>query len=160
MEKSENRTKRILIIALVVKFILASIAVAFSAAFFMRILSDCEDTVEESSSSIVSTLSFTLVDGEAGEYGKLITYNKGTEFENTRWAYYVPTGRYRAINKSSHPSQINVYEDGVVITGEGWEEHESGGMSKRVEANQSTEITVEAGQHIEIPGCAFELILQ
>lgn len=99
--------------------------------------------------------------GEAGEYGKLITYNKGTDFEDTRWAYYVPAGNYKDINKRAVPDQINVYEDDVIITAEGWEEHKEGGMSKLVRENQSTEITVEVGQHIEImEPSVFELIRQ
>lgn len=33
---------------------------------------------------------FELVAGEQGEYGKMITYNKGTEFEENFYAFYVP----------------------------------------------------------------------
>lgn len=175
MENSENRTKRILIIALAAKFVLVSIAVIF----WVGVFSDCfgwlpgedpieessscsdGDMIEESSSPAVSKLSFTLVAGEAGEYGKLITYNKGTDFEDTQWAYYVPAGNYKVINKRAVRDQINVYEDDVIITAEGWEKPKEGGMSKSVGENQSTEITVEVGQHIEIMEPAvFELIRQ
>ena len=96
----------------------------------------------------ISTLYFEP--GEAGEYGKLVTYNKGTEFEETFYAYYVPAGTYTVTNKGEYMSQINVYSDETVINEDGWEEPKSTGTVKLLDVDKSETITIENGQHIEI----------
>jgi len=95
-------------------------------------------------------LSFTLTAGQAGEYGRLITYNKGTEFEESFYAYYVPAGTYTVTNVGNYMSQINIYSDEKTVTEEGWEEPKSLGPVKLLDVNKSATITVEEGQHIEI----------
>lgn len=107
------------------------------------------DTTDSSSEPIVKPLKFVLTAGEAGEYGKLITYNKGTEFEETFYAFYIPEGTYTVTNKGEYMGQVNVYSDETHITEEGWEEAESFGV-KLLDVGKSDTITVGAGQHIEI----------
>ena len=104
--------------------------------------------------------SFTLIAGEAGEYGQLITYNKGTEFEETFYAYYIPEGTYTVTNTGEYMNQISVYSNETVITEAGWEEAESTGDVKLLDVGESDTITVEEDQHIEIMEPAeFELVL-
>ncbi|MGI6013652.1 MAG: hypothetical protein ACOX7K_05140 [Oscillospiraceae bacterium] len=90
-----------------------------------------------------------LTAGEAGEYGKLITYNKGTKFEENFYAFYIPEGTYTVTNKGEYMSQVNVYSDETHITEDGWEEAESLGV-KLLDVGKSDTITVSAGQHIKI----------
>ena len=116
---------------------------------------------EESSQEEVEKLNFTITAGEAGEYGKLLTYNQGTEFEETFYAYYVPAGTYTVTNKGKYMSQINVYSDDTVINEDGWEEPKSTGIVKLLDVEKSETITIEEGQHIEIAEpSVFELIQQ
>ena len=60
-------------------------------------------------------LVFELVAGEQGEYGKMITYNKGTEFEENFYAFYVPVGTYTVTNVGKYMSQLNVYSDEIIL---------------------------------------------
>lgn len=94
--------------------------------------------------------SFTIIAGEAGNYGKLITYNKGTEFEETFYAYYVPVGTYTVTNKGKYMSQINVYSDEIVKNEDGWEEPKDTAVVKLLNVGKTVTITVKKGQHIEI----------
>ena len=105
--------------------------------------------------------SFTLTAGEAGEYGQEITYNKGTEFEETFYAYYIPEGTYTVTNTGDYMSQITVCSNEKIITDAGWEETESTGDVKVIDVGESDTITVEEGYHIEIiEPSVFELIKQ
>lgn len=105
-----------------------------------------EDTTAETTSNV--ELSFELIAGEQGDYGKLITYNAGTEFEENIYGYYVPSGNYTVTNLGNYLTQINVLEKGKNIV-DGWEE----GIVVEVfvlPANQSKTFTVPEGCHIEI----------
>ena len=105
--------------------------------------------------------SFTITAGETGEYGKLITYNKGTEFESTNYAYYVPAGTYTVTNIGEYGSQIDVCSDEIVTTDSGWEESADIGAVELMGVGDSCTITVEEGYHIEIiEPAVFELVMQ
>ena len=93
---------------------------------------------------------FTLIAGEAGQYGKMISYNTGTEFEENFYAYYIPAGTYTVTNKGKYKSQVNVYSNSKHITSAGWEEPVEIFDVKLIDINQSDTITVGEGQHIEI----------
>lgn len=108
------------------------------------------DATDNSSEPVAEPLKFVLKAGEAGEYGKLITYNKGTEFEETFYAFYIPEGTYTVTNKGEYMSQVNVYSDETHITEEGWEEVVESFAVKLLDVGKSDTITVGAGQHIEI----------
>ena len=95
-------------------------------------------------------LVFELVAGEQGEYGKMITYNKGTEFEENFYAFYVPVGTYTVTNVGKYMSQFNVYSDEIVKNDDGWDEVAESFFNKVIDVNKSETITVEEGQHIEI----------
>lgn len=108
-----------------------------------------------------STLSFVITAGEAGEYGKIITYNKGTEFEESFYAYYIPSGTYTVTNKGEYMNQVNVYSDEIHITTAGWEEPAEVFDVKLIDVGKSATITVEDGQHIELAEPAkFQFELQ
>ena len=95
-------------------------------------------------------LVFELVAGEQGEYGKMITYNKGTEFEENFYAFYVPVGTYTVTNVGKYMSQLNVYSDEIVKNDDGWDEVAESFYNKVIDVNKSETITFEEGQHIEI----------
>ena len=95
-------------------------------------------------------LVFELVAGEQGEYGKMITYNKGTEFEENFYAFYVPVGTYTVTNVGKYMSQLNVYSDEIVKNDDGWDEVAESFFNKVIDVNKSETVTVQEGQHIEI----------
>ena len=95
-------------------------------------------------------LVFELVAGEQGEYGKMITYNKGTEFEENFYAFYIPVGTYTVTNVGKYMSQLNVYSDEIVKNDDGWDEVAESFFNKVIDVNKSETVTVEEGQHIEI----------
>lgn len=96
-----------------------------------------------------SSLTFTLIAGEKGEYGELVTYNEGTEFEETMYIYHVPAGTYAVTNKGNYPTQINVYSNETHLTEEGWEEA-ADGFAKQIALNETVTVSVGEDQHIEI----------
>ena len=123
--------------------------------------SDIGTEQDEPSEPKITKLTFTITAGDAGEYGKLIPYNKGTEFEENFYAYYIPAGTYTVTNKGEYMSQINVYSDETVINEDGWEEPKSTGTVKLLDVDKSETITIEDGQHIEIAEpSVFELVQQ
>ena len=128
------------------------------AIVLMMAFTACGSDGSDDSADVVS---FTLTAGEAGEYGQLITYNKGTEFEETFYAYYVPAGTYTVTNAGDYMSQITVCSNEKIITDAGWEEAEGTGDVKLIGVGESDTITVEEGYHIEIiEPAVFELVKQ
>ncbi len=91
-----------------------------------------------------------LVAGEAGEYGKPITFNKGTEFEETFYAYYIPAGVYTVTNVDDYMGQVSVYNNEIHVTEEGWEEPDGSGDVALLDVGESTTITIEDNQYVEI----------
>jgi len=140
--------KKILALLLVIGTLLC-----FSACYITSTTSGNEptdSTPSSSTESIPETLKFVLTAGEAGEYGKLVTYNKGTEFEETFYVFYIPEGTYTVTNKGKYMSQVNVYSNETRTTEEGWEEPAEVGDVKLLDVGKSATITVAAGQHIDI----------
>lgn len=104
---------------------------------------------------------FEIISEEAGDYGKPLTYNKGTELEETVYAYYVPTGQYTVTNIGEHTSQINVYSNETTTTDAGWKEVSESFDVKRLNVGESAEIDVGDNQHIEIAeSSAFKMELK
>lgn len=93
-------------------------------------------------------LQFYLEAGTKGAYGRILTYNSGTEFEETLYAYYVPSGRYIVSNKGSYRTQVNVYSNEIHLVN-GWEEPKETNCYI-LDKNQTIEIEVKNGFHIEI----------
>ncbi len=108
-----------------------------------------EVETELESTESIDTISFELVAGEYGEYGKELIYNDGTEFEDKRVAYYVPYGTYKITNIGEYMTQVNIYSDEKQITEEGWEEHGDGNV-KLIDVEANEEMTIPSGYHIEI----------
>ncbi len=114
---------------------------------------DKTSTIAETTNTPIkenSKLEFELVAGEQGDYGKIITYNKGTEFEENFYAYYIPAGTYTVTNVGKYMDQINVYSDQIKKSEDGWDEPAEVYVVKMIDVNKSEVITVENGQHIEI----------
>lgn len=99
---------------------------------------------------IKALLTFELVAGEQGEYGKMISRNKGTEFEDNRMAYFVPYGTYKITNIGEYMTQVNVYSDETVITEDGWEEIADSVCNDVLDVGASLTVTVPKNYHVEI----------
>lgn len=106
------------------------------------------DAIENS--EIEEKLVIELVAGEQGEYGTLVTFNKGTEFEQTVIAYHIPAGEYTVTNIGEYMSQFNIYSDETHITDEGWEEPAKGIFVKLMDVGSTEDFTIEDGQYIKI----------
>lgn len=104
------------------------------------------ETVAESSSK----LTFELVAGEQGKYGKMISRNKNTEFEDNRMAYFVPYGTYKITNIGEYMTQVNVYSDETVINEDGWEEIADSVCNDVLDVGASFTVTVPENYHVEI----------
>ena len=92
---------------------------------------------------------FFLTAGIQGEYGETITYNEGTEFEESFFAYYVPYGKYMVKNVGDYPTQVNVYSDEITMSSSGFEEPAEGSVIT-LKVGETKELTVPEGWHIEI----------
>jgi hypothetical protein len=106
-------------------------------------------TTESPESEIEYDLTFFLTAGMQGEYGKTITYNEGTEFEEIFFAYYVPYGKYMVKNVGDYPTQVNAYSDQIVTTASGWEEPAECYVIT-LKVGETKELTVPEGWHVEI----------
>lgn len=93
---------------------------------------------------------FELVAGVQGEYGTPVTFNKGTELEETIIAYHIPAGDYIATNIGDYITQLNIYSDEIHVTEFGWEEPAVSVFVKLVEVGATVEFSIEDGQYIEI----------
>lgn len=102
-----------------------------------------EENVEEK-------LSFEIIAGEAGEYGKKLIFNKGTEFEQERWYYSIPIGTYKITNIGDYMAPLMIYVDEININEDGWEEPVIAQEGQMLKINQETTITLEEGQVIYI----------
>ncbi len=102
-----------------------------------------EDSEEE------DTLAFELIAGTAGNFGREMILNEGTEFEEKEIGYFVPSGTYKVTNIGDYPTQVTVYNSETHVTEEGWEEW-TDGEAQRLEVEESAEITVEDGHFISI----------
>lgn len=91
-----------------------------------------------------------LVAGELGEYGTQITFNKGTEFEDTVIAYHIPAGEYTATNIGEYMDQFNIYSDEIHKTEEGWEEPAESVFVKLIDVGATETFAIEDGQYIKI----------
>lgn len=96
-------------------------------------------------------LQFSLKAGEKGEYGKLLTYNAETEFEETFYAYYVPSGKYLVTNIGDFFAQVGSYTNETKVTDDGWEEPVNC-IVITLKAGESKELNVPTGYHIDISG--------
>lgn len=74
-------------------------------------------------SRIIADPDFILSWNEAGEYGKRITLDEGTELENTFYAFYLPEGTYSVENHSTDIiTQITEYS-GIKYSESDWDEY-------------------------------------
>lgn len=108
------------------------------------------DAVEVTEEIKEEKLMIELVAGEEGEYGTPITFNKGTEFEETVIAYHIPAGEYTVTNMGDYMDQFNIYSDETQKTEEGWEEPAESVFVKLIDVGTSEDFTIEDGQYIKI----------
>lgn len=102
-----------------------------------------EENVEEK-------LSFEIIAGEAGEYGKKLIFNKGTEFEQERWYYSIPIGTYKITNIGDYMAPLMIYVDEININEDGWEEPVIAQEGQMLKIDQETTVTLEEGQVVYI----------
>lgn len=105
-----------------------------------------------------SSCDIYLVAGEKGEYGKSITMNKDTEFEESFFAYYVPYGTYKVTNIDEYRTQVNVFSDKTVINEDGWEEIADSVCNDVLESGASMTIVVPENYHIDIPEPSYIIL--
>lgn len=91
-----------------------------------------------------------LIAGEQGEYGTIVTFNKGTEFEENIIAYHIPAGNYTVTNIGKHMDQFNIYSDETRKTEEGWEEPAEGFFVKLIDVGATEDFSIADGQYIKI----------
>jgi hypothetical protein len=108
-----------------------------------------ESTTQNPANEIEYEMTFFLTAGIQGEYGKTITYNAGTEFEESFFAYYVPNGKYMVKNVGDYPTQVNAYSDEITMSSSGFEEPVEGSVIT-LKVGETKELTVPEGWHIEI----------
>jgi len=99
---------------------------------------------------VAELLSFEIIAGEAGEYGKKLIFNKGTEFEMERWYYNIPIGTYKITNIGDYMAPLMIYTDEININEDGWEEPVIAQEGQMLKINQETTVTLEEGQVIYI----------
>lgn len=109
-----------------------------------------ETSAETTSEANFALITFELVAGEQGEYGKMISRNKDTEFEDNRMAYFVPYGTYKITNIGKYLTQVNVYSDETVITEAGWEEIADSVCNDVLDVGASLTVTIPKNYHVEI----------
>lgn len=95
-------------------------------------------------------LSFELVAGEAGDYGKPYTVNSNTEFEENYIVYVVPAGTYTVTNTGEYMGQFNVYSEKLAVNDAGWQEPAEVFYMKLLDVGASDTVTIGEGQIIEI----------
>ena len=146
----------------VLKGVFLAIVIFFGFILICGILAEdesTEGTQESSKRSYQSTsyqapqnqnydLQFYLKSGEKGDFGRLLVYNAGTEFEEVIYGYYVPSGKYYVTNLSTYTTQVNVYSDETHIVN-GWVEPKET-KCYLLKSTESKEIIVPEGFHIEI----------
>lgn len=91
-----------------------------------------------------------LIAGEQGEYGTLIIFNKGTEFEEEIIAYHIPAGEYTVTNVGKHMDQFSIYSDEIHKTDDEWEEPAESVFVKVIDVGATEDFTIEDGQYIKI----------
>ena len=89
---------------------------------------------------------------EEGEYGKTFTWNANTELPYTCIQFYIPTGTYNVTNNSSKvASQVSVYDEGINVTEEGWEEPMGeAGNNVVLMPGESGKLTIKEGQYVKL----------
>ena len=96
-------------------------------------------------------LSFVIIDGEAGEYGKEVVLNAETEFEEHEIAYYIPAGTYFVTNRNTKGSgQVTVFSGGPEYDGE-WQHFVADENCARpivVMAGDTKELVIKEGQFV------------
>lgn len=91
-----------------------------------------------------------LVAGQQGEYGTPMTFNKGTDAEETVIAYHIPAGEYTVTNIGTHMDQFNIYSDETHKTEEGWEQPAESFFVKLIDVNASESFTIADDQYIKV----------
>lgn len=95
-------------------------------------------------------LAFDLVAGELGEYGVPVTFNKGTDNEETITAYHIPAGEYTATNIGKYMTQLSIYSDETHTTESGYEEPAETILTKLIDVGATETFTIADGQYIEL----------
>ena len=115
--------------------------------------SEIPETVSAPSETSESASEIILMDGDIGEYGKEVTLNAGTEFEEKEITYYIPAGNYTVQNKNANGSaQVSVFSGGPAKNGE-WEEFVSDDSCAKpivVMAGETKDLEIKVDQFITL----------
>jgi hypothetical protein len=98
-------------------------------------------------------LSVVLDASKAGEYGREIVLNAGTENEYKYFGYFFPAGHYRATYTAGKAwAQISFYMDGTAVNSDGVEEPV---MSEKTpilaNVGEPVEFDLADGEYIKLP---------
>ena len=119
-------------------------------------------TISSSASSEKDTsTAMVLKDGDAGEFGEIVTVNEGTDFENTDTAFSIPAGQYEAKNPSTTSAvQISFYSAEGFQDVDGHQERIMGTNSPVVlKAGEAKQIDIAEGDILVLSdGDCIELI--
>lgn len=120
-----------------------------------------EETVETEVEAEIKNVSFTIINGEIGDYGENRTLNKDTEFELTRVAYFIPAGNYNVALIEGVSVQFSVVND-IVSVVDGWEEFSEQFQTTVLikDTKPSATIIVEDGQFIWMTDDTVELCFE
>lgn len=117
---------------------------------------ESKETTESKDDNLVITLDAS----ELGEYGDVMVFNAGTEFEDESHVYRIPSGTYEVKNIGDYPAGVNVYQDTKTVNEDGWEEWVSGdeGSNTVIKVGETAEINIPEGYliHLDEPA-KFEL---
>lgn len=119
-------------------------------AVIFFIIAVCSAGVPAEEPAPVDDNVITLVAGEKGEYGELMSLNVGTEFEEIYYVFRLPVGTYKATNAGQYMDQLSLYGDTVYKTPNGWDELSDTFGCLLLEPGESDELTIAEGQIIEI----------
>lgn len=97
-----------------------------------------------------NTLTFVIRPEEKGEYGFENVLNAGTDLEERKIMYHIPSGTYSVKNLGEYTGQLSVCSDETHITEEGWEEPATVGDIVLVDPGKTAEFTINDGFYLEI----------
>lgn len=109
-----------------------------------------------------SANTITLAWDQAGEYGREIVLNAGTDDEYKFYGFYLPAGDYKAEYKESKgAAQISIYVDGISTRDDGIEEPIVSETSPIVAyVGETYQFTLKEGEYIKLSDGSKNVVLE
>lgn len=145
--------------------VIATIALVFAALVFIIVfLSTKDNTSHESAPKPVEateTVKILLGSNDAGEYGREIVLNEGTENEYRFYGFYIPAGEYKASYNANGACQITICTDGISVRDDGIEEIIVSEQKPIVLlAGEEVQMTISENEYIKLSDDAVGLELE